>query len=84
MSVLSGAVAVLGVVAIFQAIVGLVAPRRFADKKTGKVPKRGELFFGGILLSIILFGGSVWLADMTFEFRKQQFRQQKRWRIVCA
>jgi hypothetical protein len=66
MSVLAGVVALLGVVAILQAIVGLVAPRLFADKKTGKVPKRGELFFGGILLSIILFGVSVWLApDIT-------------------
>lgn len=55
MSVLTGIVEFLGVVFLLTAGVGLISPSVLRDRKTGEVPKRLEIFLGGIGVAAIAF-----------------------------
>lgn len=56
MAVLAGVLALLGLVLSLAALVGLIAPSLFKDKKTGEVPKRLPLFLGGTAAALIALG----------------------------
>lgn len=48
MVLLKGLVALFGLLSLVVAVVGLIAPTVFKNKKTGKVPTRWTLFMGGL------------------------------------
>ncbi|WP_107689055.1 hypothetical protein [Neisseria wadsworthii] len=54
MSILASIVLLFSGLFALTAFVGLFAPKLFTDKKTGNIPKRSQLFLGGIVMSVIL------------------------------
>lgn len=55
MSILAGLIGLLGLLFILVAVLGVVAPRIFKDKKTGEVPKRSHMLAGGAIAAVIAF-----------------------------
>ncbi len=52
---MSGVVFALGVIFVMAAMAGLFKPELFKDKKTGEVPKRWQVFFGGVMVAAVAF-----------------------------
>jgi hypothetical protein len=55
MSILAGLIGLIGFLFLLVAIVGLIAPSVFKDKKTGEVPKRSHFLAGGVAAAGIAF-----------------------------
>lgn len=53
MRAVSGVLGIVSMLFILVAVIGLIRPSLFKNKKTGTVPKRALLFFGGILASMV-------------------------------
>ncbi|MEN2475373.1 hypothetical protein [Burkholderia sp. GS2Y] len=53
MRTVSGVLGFVSLLFIVLAVIGLIWPSLFKDKKTGTVPRRALLFFGGILASML-------------------------------
>jgi hypothetical protein len=52
---MSGVVFTLGVIFVVAAMAGLLKPEIFKDRKTGEVPNRWQVFFGGIMVAAVAF-----------------------------
>ncbi|CAB5521170.1 CHAP domain-containing protein [Pseudomonas putida] len=52
---MSGVVFALGVIFVMAAMAGLFKPELFKDKKTGEVPNRWQVFFGGVMVAAVAF-----------------------------
>lgn len=55
MSILAGIIGLAGFLFLLVAVLGLIAPSIFKDKKTGEVPKRLHLLVGGFVAAVIAF-----------------------------
>lgn len=55
MAVLGGLIGLVGFLFLLVALIGVIAPSVFKDKKTGEVPKRSHLLLGGVTASVIAF-----------------------------
>lgn len=53
MGILAGVLILLSLVSFISAVVGVIAPSLFKNRKTGEVPKRVHLFVGGFVGSVV-------------------------------
>ncbi|MCG9079451.1 hypothetical protein [Laribacter hongkongensis] len=58
----SGLLDVLGLLFLLMALVGVVAPTVFKDRKTGEIPKRSQLLAGGLVIAAVAFIAAEWVA----------------------
>lgn len=56
MLILTGLAALIGLVFLLIAVLGLIAPALFRNRKTGDTPPRTHLLSGGLLAALIAFG----------------------------
>ena len=56
MLILTGLAALIGLVFLLVAVLGLIAPALFRNRKTGETPPRTHLLSGGLLAALIAFG----------------------------
>ncbi|AVH35399.1 hypothetical protein AL532_03280 [Pseudomonas monteilii] len=52
---MSGVVFALGLIFLVLAMAGLFKPELFKDKRTGAVPSRWQVFFGGVMVAAVAF-----------------------------
>lgn len=55
MSILAGIIGLAGFLFLFVAVIGVIAPSVFKNKKTGEIPKRSHLLTGGLIASVVSF-----------------------------